>query len=58
MIYIQKGKEPASLTAYKKQAHAYYDGCNKDDIRENLLREQGYLCAYCMRRIEKEKNED
>ena len=32
MIYIQKGKEPASLTAYKKQAHAYYDGCNKDDI--------------------------
>ena len=55
MIYIQKGKEPASLTAYKKQAHAYYDGCNKDDIRENLLREQGYLCAYCMRRIEKEK---
>lgn len=55
MIYIQKGKEPASLTAYKKQAHAYYDECNKDDIRENLLREQGYLCAYCMRRIEKEK---
>ena len=29
MIYIQKGKEPASLTAYKKQAHAYYDGCIK-----------------------------
>lgn len=54
MIYIQKGKEPLSLTEYKKQPYAYYDGCNKDDIRSSLLREQGYLCAYCMRRINKE----
>ncbi len=53
MIYIEKGKEPESLTAYKKKKHAYFDGCNKEDIRNSLLREQGYLCAYCMRRIEK-----
>lgn len=51
MIHIQKMQEPQSLTEYKKQAHAYYGGCNKADIRKNLLQEQGHLCAYCMRRI-------
>lgn len=35
MRYIEKHAEPDSLTAYKKQANAYYDGCNKADIREN-----------------------
>lgn len=54
MIYIQKGNEPVSLTEYKKQQYAYFDGCNKDDIRERLLQEQGCLCAYCMRRIDKD----
>lgn len=54
MIYIQKGPEPASLTEYKKQQYAYFDGCNKEDIREKLLEEQGDLCAYCMRRIDKD----
>lgn len=53
MIYIQKKKAPDSLTAYRKQAYAYFDGCNKEDIRECLLMEQGYLCAYCMRRIDR-----
>ena len=51
MIYIEKGKEPASLTKYRQEKFAYFDGCNKNDIREALLQEQGYLCAYCMRRI-------
>lgn len=52
MIYIKKEKEPESLTVYKKQKYAYFDGYkDKDDIRKNLLKEQGYLCAYCMRRI-------
>ena len=37
MIYIKKGHEPASLTVYKKQKFAYYDGCDKDDIREKHL---------------------
>lgn len=50
MIYIKKGKEPDSLTKYKKQKFAYYDGYKeKDDVREMLLKEQGYLCAYCMK---------
>ncbi|MDO4273559.1 MAG: retron system putative HNH endonuclease [Eubacteriales bacterium] len=55
MIYICKGKEPNTLKRYRKQPYAYFDGCNKDDIRQSLLEEQGYLCAYCMRRIDKEQ---
>ena len=46
MIYIKKGNEPDSLTKYRKKKFAYYDGYkDKDDIRKNLLEEQGYLCA-------------
>lgn len=53
MRYIKKGKEPKSLAEYKKQKGAYFDGFkNKDDIRRQLLLDQGYLCAYCMRRID------
>lgn len=51
MLLIKKGREPNSLTEYKRQSNAYYDGCNKLDIRRALLKEQGYLCAYCMKRI-------
>lgn len=52
MIHITKGSEPHSLTEYKKQEGAYYDGYpKKQDVREALLKEQGHLCAYCMRRI-------
>ena len=52
MFYINKDKEPKSLTEYKKSKNAYFDGFDKkDDIRQSLLDEQGYLCAYCMRRI-------
>lgn len=54
MRYITKGREPSSLTQYKKQSGAYFDGVNKEDIRQALLEEQGYLCAYCMRRISAE----
>ena len=52
MRYVQKGEEPASLIQYKKSAHAYFDGYpDKDDVRETLLKEQGFLCGYCMRRL-------
>ena len=54
MLLIKKGQEPPSLTEYRKQKYATYDGCNKEPIRENLLAEQGYLCAYCMKRISKD----
>ena len=54
MILIKKGREPESLTQYRKQPFAYYDGCDKPAIRERLLTEQGYLCAYCMHRIDEQ----
>ena len=56
MIYICKGREPASLTQYRQTEGAYFDGYeNKDELRDALLRDQGYLCAYCMRRISNDR---
>ena len=54
MILIKKGTPPDSLVAYRQEFNAYFDGCNKNDIRDKLLEEQGHLCAYCMQRIDKE----
>lgn len=54
MILIRKGDAPDSLIQYRKATNAYFDGCNKDDIRDKLLKEQGHLCAYCMCRIYKD----
>jgi uncharacterized protein (TIGR02646 family) len=55
MFEIIKGNEPTSLTAYRMQPDADYDGPHftpvKNDIREQMLREQGATCAYCMQRI-------
>ncbi len=52
MILIQKGREPDSLVHYRNQPYATYDDFeHKDHIREALLRDQGHICAYCMRRI-------
>lgn len=52
MRFIRKGEEPESLTQYKKESNAYFDGYDKkDDVRERLMEEQGFLCGYCMRRI-------
>jgi hypothetical protein len=59
MIRINKGTEPAEWTAKKLTS-----GFNKyepiTELREALLEEQGYICAYCMRSIPievKDKNE-
>lgn len=56
MKKIVKGRSPRLLTQYKLQPEAKYDGPNftpkvKDEIKLQLLSEQGFLCAYCMRRI-------
>lgn len=55
MISIVKGREPTSLQHYRLQPNAVYDGSQftpvKADIRTQLLKEQGYICAYCMQRI-------
>lgn len=55
MLNITRLPEPPSLIAYRQQPNAEYDGPQftpvKKHIRTQLLISQGYLCAYCMRRI-------
>lgn len=54
MIVIKKGKEPPDLIAYRKTKYASYENMPKEVhevVLESLMREQGYLCAYCMCRI-------
>jgi uncharacterized protein (TIGR02646 family) len=52
---IQKRPEPPALTEYRLQPDAVWDGGSftevKQAIREALVKEQGALCCYCMRRI-------
>jgi len=67
MKYIQKGKEPICLSELKKQKGATFDDLNrkevgedktcKEKVREALLKEQAYLCAYCMQRISEDWNQ-
>lgn len=49
MRHILKEHEPASWTAYRKTPNATYQATA--DLRLALLKEQGYLCGYCMKRI-------
>ena len=52
MKYIKKGLPPESLIKHQKEAFADYDNYSKkDDLRNNLLKEQGHICCYCMQRI-------
>ena len=54
MIEIKKNKEPNKLLKYRKSTGANYISMDldvKEAVKESLLNEQGYLCAYCMRRI-------
>lgn len=55
MIPICKEWEPKSFQKYRMQAQATYSGLSgkeKRDLRLNLLKEQGFICAYCMERIQ------
>lgn len=56
MIYIKKTSEPRSLVEHRCTPGADFDGLDKSELREYLLKEQGYLCAYCMKRIHNEKD--
>jgi uncharacterized protein (TIGR02646 family) len=52
MKYIIKSKEPTSLIQYRQQIDAHFDGYSeKNDLRNTLLKEQKYICCYCMQRI-------
>lgn len=59
MLYIKKRNTPPLLREFQKTPDATYDGFSSDAKREvyaSLCKEQRYLCAYCMRRIEPEQN--
>lgn len=50
MIPIVKSKEPNSWTLHRLTPGAVYEAT--PDLRLALLKDQGFICAYCMRRIE------
>ena len=54
MRKINKGKEPNGLKEYRAIPGANYKDMSttcKDELRDSLLKDQGYICAYCMRHI-------
>lgn len=54
MIQITKNQCPRELKKYSKKKGASYGGIPekvKQSLRNSLLVEQGFLCAYCMCRI-------
>ena len=54
MIEIKKGKEPQELISHRKKPYATYSNMPPDVheiVLNSLIKEQGYICAYCMRRI-------
>lgn len=56
MKSIKKQQEPQSLTFHKKQSFARYNNYDqKNELRQSLLAEQGYICCYCMKRITEDK---
>lgn len=59
MIKIIKQVEPNLLIQHRCQDNATYDNLPteaKNELRHQLLIEQGYLCAYCMQRITTENS--
>ncbi|EPM1919831.1 retron system putative HNH endonuclease [Vibrio parahaemolyticus] len=58
MRQITKGRQPNSLVQYKRQQDATYNNLPqnvRNDLKSSLLQEQGYVCAYCMKRISTDK---
>lgn len=49
MILIRKQAEPHKWTLYRNTPGVIYQSQNY--LTDSLLKEQGYICAYCMRRI-------
>lgn len=60
MILIKKKSIPPSLVKYKKTINASFDSLPKevkDRIRTSLLEEQGYICAYCMKKLKDDSSQ-
>lgn len=54
MKQITKLRQPNSLIEHRAKQHSFFDNLTieaKDELRQNLLSEQGYICCYCMKRI-------
>jgi uncharacterized protein (TIGR02646 family) len=54
MKRIIKGTEPSDLLNYRLSDDlnkSYKNYHPKDSLKKSLLKEQGYICAFCMRRI-------
>ncbi len=54
MLRYRKGAEPKGLTGWQATPNASWESIpagDKNVVRDALLRDQGYLCAYCQRRI-------
>lgn len=49
MILINKNNEPKEWTNYRMTPGVDYQAI--PELVDSLLKEQGYICAYCMRRI-------
>lgn len=49
MILINKSTEPKSWKKYRKTPGVKYQSSH--DLVDSLLKEQGYICAYCMRKV-------
>ncbi|GJD21553.1 hypothetical protein RIVM261_065090 [Rivularia sp. IAM M-261] len=61
MKYIKKNIEPESFTVWKKLASDDWQPCwdnfgkpEKIQVHNSLLREQGFICCYCERRISRD----
>ena len=52
MILIKKGSEPNVWMRYRLTQGAEFRAI--PELKDSLLKEQGYLCAYCMARIDKD----
>ncbi|MCO6491066.1 MAG: hypothetical protein J5I98_21795 [Phaeodactylibacter sp.] len=60
MKYIRKDitNQPNSLKEVQSTPGTSFDYCNRDDIRQALLKEQGFICAYCMRGIDDQRDKN
>lgn len=52
MILIEKGSEPNAWMRYRLTQGVEFRAI--PELKDSLLKEQGYLCAYCMARIDKD----
>ncbi|HEY8657867.1 MAG TPA: hypothetical protein VIL78_02460 [Hanamia sp.] len=61
MKQITKIQEPASLVQHRANQPAFYHNlpfAAMNDLRANLLFEQGHICCYCMKRIPEKVERD